>query len=277
MACFGSYFQLRPRHGRGQVIPDATQINALQTRVAQLESMLDQQGISDPPALDSPLVGPIETDRPTVAEACYQLCRDEEVNRLNNELKSENHELKTGKHELKTENNRLREEIGALKSRLANLQAIHDTSLEQDHALSEIIKSKQDIIDELSAQNENLRKQLALHTDDKEAKGEMLLKLQEISELKLDCVKKDSEIDRLKAIENSFKQTKQVLKDTMWTLNVKEEELSNVKLEMRENYEKRMNELVERLNDRDLKVTSLQGEKNSLIEQDNDHMLRVST
>ena len=44
---------------------------------------------------------------------------------------------------------------------------------------------------------------------------------------------------------------------------------------MRENYEKRLNELQIRLNDRDLKIQSMQNENNACIERENDHILRV--
>ncbi|XP_047136905.1 golgin subfamily B member 1 isoform X2 [Hydra vulgaris] len=96
-----------------------------------------------------------------------------------------------------------------------------------------------------------------------------------VTELKLQITKKDSEIERLYVIEKNFKQNKQILKDTTWALRVKEEELLSIKTEMRENYEKRLRELMQRLNDQEYQMGELQSQNNELIEKENDSILRV--
>ncbi|XP_065667078.1 golgin subfamily B member 1 isoform X3 [Hydra vulgaris] len=96
-----------------------------------------------------------------------------------------------------------------------------------------------------------------------------------VTELKLQITKKDSEIERLYVIEKNFKQNKQILKDTTWALRVKEEELLSIKTEMRENYEKRLRELMQRLNDQEYQMGELQSQNNELIEKENDNILRV--
>ena len=73
----------------------------------------------------------------------------------------------------------------------------------------------------------------------------------------------------------TLKQTKQVLKDTTWALTVKEEELKNIKVDMRDNYEGRLSELILRLNDRELKLASMTQERDGFSEQKRDLQLRV--
>ena len=73
----------------------------------------------------------------------------------------------------------------------------------------------------------------------------------------------------------TLKQTKQVLKDTTWALTVKEEELKNIKVDMRDNYEGRLSELILRLNDRELKLSSMTQERNAFADEKRDLQLRV--
>ena len=142
--------------------------------------------------------------------------------------------------------------------------------------LQDEIKVKDALLSELQVQNEELRHQITtIAHGDTSAFDADNGKI--ISELKLQIAKKDSEIDRLSIMEKNLKQTKQILKDTTWALRVKEEELLSIKTDMRENYEKRLRELMQRLNDQEYKMGMLQNKNNELIEKDNDNILRVST
>ena len=178
-----------------------------------------------------------------------KITKDEEVQRLN------------------SENEHLRIKLTMLRDEMLDTSGNNDLQ-----TLKDILTTKEAIIAELSEQNDGLTQQIASIS---EGGVEILDQSKVISELRLDCVKHEKEIERLKAIENSSKQTKQVLKDTTWTLRVKEEELKKIKADMRENYEKRLNELMQHLNDRDYKLSSLQQENNALIESESDHILRV--
>lgn len=86
-----------------------------------------------------------------------------------------------------------------------------------------------------------------------------------ISKLKRECSTQETEISRLKAIEASYIQTKQQLKDTKWMLKVKEEELKNMKADCTNNYNKRLEELVTRLNEKDVNLTTALNEKHDLM------------
>ena len=66
-----------------------------------------------------------------------------------------------------------------------------------------------------------------------------------------------------------------MLKDTTWALTVKEEELKNIKVDMRDNYEGRLSELILRLNDRELKLSSMTQERNAFADEKRDLQLRV--
>ena len=171
---------------------------------------------------------------------------------------------------LKDENKHLQEKLKMLQDQMIDMSPeINDVKPLQD-----MLKTKDAVIAELNKQNKDLSEKIASMSEGS-FDEEVLDQAKQISELRLDCVKKDREIERLKAVESSSKQTKQVLKDTTWTLRVKEEELKNIKVDMRENYGKRMNELMERLKDRDYKLGVLQTENNTFIESESDHILRV--
>ena len=74
-----------------------------------------------------------------------------------------------------------------------------------------------------------------------------------------------------------FLQTKQVLKDTTWTLKIKEEELNSIKGDMRKNYEKRLNELLSQLNEKEMALTDFRSENVALQEAEKNSLLRVSS
>ncbi|XP_057293058.1 centrosomal protein of 290 kDa-like isoform X2 [Hydractinia symbiolongicarpus] len=136
------------------------------------------------------------------------------------------------------------------------------------------LAAKDALITELTSQNRDLILQTGTVTDEN-VNEQLKTQTRLVSELMLECSKKNSEINHLKAVEKSFKQTKQVLKDTTWTLKVREEELKNIKSEMRENYEKRLNELMIRLNEREIKLTTARNENNILAEAEKDANLRI--
>lgn len=142
-------------------------------------------------------------------------------------------------------------------------------------SLEEELKAKQHKILCLQKENEEFREKIDKFYDGS-CKDDFLNQIETISKLKLDCVLKQNEVDRLKTVEMTLKQTKQVLKDTTWALTVKEEELKNLKTDMRDNYESRLNELITRLNDRELKLTAMKNERDSLSEKTHDLTLRVS-
>ena len=172
------------------------------------------------------------------------------------------------------EKQRLRNENKTLREGLTEAKQTDEARLNEIKSLQETVDQKQVKINELNEQNQQLWQQLGDISvgNDKEV---LMDQSRVIADLKIELEQKDKDIERLKSVESSFIQTKQVLKDTSWTLRVKELELKNIKSEMRENYEKRLNELQIRLNDRDLKIQSMQNENNACIERENDHILRV--
>ena len=172
------------------------------------------------------------------------------------------------------EKQRLRNENKTLREGLTEAKQTDEARLNEIKSLQEAVDQKQVKINELNEQNQQLWQQLGDISlgNDKEV---LMDQSRVIADLKIELEQKDKDIERLKSVESSFIQTKQVLKDTSWTLRVKELELKNIKSDMRENYEKRLNELQIRLNDRDLKIQSMRNENNACIERENDHILRV--
>uniref|UniRef100_A0A7M5WRQ3 Uncharacterized protein n=1 Tax=Clytia hemisphaerica TaxID=252671 RepID=A0A7M5WRQ3_9CNID len=87
-----------------------------------------------------------------------------------------------------------------------------------------------------------------------------------ISDLKYQCQEKDKEISRLKSVDINYGQAKQQLKDIKWMLKVKEDELRNIRADCAANYNKRIEEITLRLNEKDVKLTALIEENQTLNE-----------
>ena len=198
----------------------------------------------------------------------------EELSQGFSRVKSKSFDFDSVKELKIDEKQRLRNENKTLREGLTEAKQTDEARLNEIKSLQETVDQKQVKINELNEQNQQLWQQLGDISvgNDKEV---LIDQSRVIADLKIELEQKDKDIERLKSVESSFIQTKQVLKDTSWTLRVKELELKNIKSEMRENYEKRLNELQIRLNDRDLKIQSMQNENNACIERENDHILRV--
>ena len=230
----------------------------------------------------------------------------ENQNRLE-DINKENHEMRaklahTG-HDDKSVSSKLEEMKMALESKQQMLEALNfqnqelikenntltskqkerspDSSHSDSHieSLQESIKTKQKVLSELNKQNDELREQVRQLSQAGIAGNQAQAYERKIGDLRSEIGLKDDEIERLKAIEISFLQTKEVMKELSSQSIQAKEELQRMKdryAALEAEGQNKDRAFQQRATVAQEQFEKVQDEYHNIVTVNNDHLMKVS-
>ncbi len=178
---------------------------------------------------------------------------------------------------LNKHNEELVKENQALKAKTRDQSPDSSRSDSQIESLQENLKTKQSILTELNRQNQELREKLSASPSFSNDQIEKLNR--KISDLQSELTLKDDELEKFKAIQVSFVQTKEVLKEVSLQSQQARDELEssqNRYLELQKDSEAKQQSLLARAIQSENQFEKLQSEYHSIVAINNDGLMKVS-
>eukprot|EP00794_Sanderia_malayensis_P003343 gene3343-3832_t len=175
---------------------------------------------------------------------------------------------------LNAQNEQLVNENQRLKSRTKDISPDSSHSESQIESLQENLKTKQSILTELNRQNQELRDKLAGSS----LGGQTEKYERTISDLKNELGLKDDELEKLKAMQVSFVQTKEMLKDATLQSQQTREELEKFKRkyqELQTESQTKQNEFLTRATQSEIQLEKLQSEYHKIVAINNDNLMKI--
>ena len=180
---------------------------------------------------------------------------------------------------LNFQNQELIKENNALKSKQQERSPDNSQSDSQVESLQESLKTKQSVLSELNKQNQELREKIHELSQAGNADNQAQQYKRKIGDLQSEMGLKDDEIERLKAVEISFLQTKEVMKELSLQSTQAKAELE----EMRKRYNELETEAQNKDRDFQQKISltqeqleKVQNEYHNIVTVNNDHLMKVS-
>ena len=179
---------------------------------------------------------------------------------------------------LNFQNEELIKENNKLKSKLREQSPDNSQSDSQVESLRESLHAKHTVLSELNKQNQELREKIHELSQLGASDSQIQSFRRKITDLQSELGLKDDEIERLKAIEISFMQTKEVVKELTLHSNQTKEDLKNAEKRCKEiendNTQKEM-ELLQKCSATMLELEKVQTEYHNIVALNNDHLMKV--
>ena len=226
--------------------------------------------------------------------------RLEEMNRENHEMRSKlaqtGHEEKSASPKieemevslqskvqiiegLNIQNQELSRENQTLKSRLRERSPDNSQSDSQVESLQENLKTKQTVISELNKQNQGLREKLHELSQSGSSDAQLQSYKRKISDMQSEIGLKNDELERLRAIEMSFMQAKEVMKELTTQSQKAKEQLAimNEKFaEVTKESQQKEEQLLKRCQIGEQQLEKVQSDYHEIVTVNNDHLMKVS-
>ncbi|XP_065053400.1 A-kinase anchor protein 9-like isoform X3 [Rhopilema esculentum] len=180
---------------------------------------------------------------------------------------------------LNFQNEELIKENNKLKSRLKDQSPDNSQSDSQVESLRESLHAKHTVLSELNKQNQELREKIHELSQSGASDSQMQSFRRKIADLQSELGLKDDEIERLKAIEISFMQTKEVVKELTLHSNQAKEDLKNAekrRKEIEDDNTQKEKELLQKCSATILELEKVQAEYHNIVALNNDHLMKIN-
>ena len=225
--------------------------------------------------------------------------RLEDINKENHDMRSK---LAHTGHDEKSVSSKFEEMKMALESKQQMLEALNFQNQElikennllkskqkespdnsqsdsQLESLQESLKTKQTVLSELNKQNQELREKIHELSQAGNVSNQLQAYERKIGDLQSEIGLKDDEIERLKAIEMSFIQTKEIMKELSLQSTQAKEELQGMKGrcgELEAEAQNKDREFQQRMTTTHEQLEKVQNAYHNIVTVNNDHLMKVN-